>query len=60
MSIQPAGDKIRNAVKWIGQEKNANPQKPKTALISEAGIKFNLSPLEMEFLTRQLSESQTS
>lgn len=60
MSIHPEGDKIRNAVKWIGQEKKANPQKSKAALIAEAGIRFNLSPLEMEFLTRQLSECQPS
>ena len=60
MGIQPGGDKIRNAVKWIGQERKADPRKSTKALIEEAGMKYNLSPVEMEFLTRQLSESSSS
>jgi hypothetical protein len=57
MAIRPEGDRIRNAVKWIGQEKKADPKKSTQELIEAAGLKFNLSPAEMEFLGRRIAES---
>ena len=52
MSVQPKGDNLRNAVKWISEERKADPEKPLKKLINEAGSKFNLSPKDMEFLAR--------
>ncbi|MFH1981137.1 MAG: hypothetical protein ABIL58_04795 [Pseudomonadota bacterium] len=52
MSIQPSGDHLRNAVKWISEARKANPEKPLKKIINEAGAKFNLSPAEMEYLAR--------
>ena len=52
MSIQPEGEDLRNAVKWIGEEKKANPGTSIKKLVAEAGIMFNLSPKDADFLSR--------
>ena len=49
-SMQPKGEKIRNAVKWISQSLQEDPAKPLRKLIEEACQKFNLSPLDEESL----------
>ena len=51
-TIQPEGEQIKKAVKWISEEKQASPEKSRLKLIEEAGIKFNLSPVEEDFLAR--------
>lgn len=49
----PEGEDIRNAVKWISEEQKYNPGKKRLdQLIEEACFKFDLSPLEAEFLRR--------
>jgi hypothetical protein len=52
MGIQPEGDAIKNAVKWIGQERKSNPSVDLSKLVEEAGRKFDLSPMDSEFLFR--------
>ena len=54
-TVQPEGEQIRKAVQWISEEKQARPQKSRLKLIEEAGIKFNLSPAEEEYLGRLLN-----
>lgn len=51
-TIQPEGEQIRKAVQWISEEKQDSPEKSRVKLIEEAGIKFNLSPLEVEYLAK--------
>ena len=51
-TIQPEGEQIRKAVKWISEEKQADPGKSRIRLLEEAGIKFNLSPVEEEYLAK--------
>ena len=53
-TVQPEGEQIRKAVKWIAAEKMDNPGKSRLKLIEEAGVKFDLSPAEEEYLTRLL------
>lgn len=52
MSIQPQGEDIRNAVKWISDERKYDPGKRTEELVQEACIKFDLSPKDAEFLAR--------
>jgi len=54
MSIQPKGENFRKAFKWISEECKFNPDKEITALVEEAGLKFNLSPKEADFLIRTM------
>jgi len=53
-TIQPEGEQIRKALKWIAGELKDAPEKSRMKLVGEAGLKFNLSPLEEEYLDRML------
>ena len=56
MSIQPKGEDLRKAVKWISDERKYNPEKELKGVIEEACIKFDLSPADEDFLFRKLVE----
>ena len=49
-TVQPEGEEIRKAVKWISDERQYGDDKPLIKLIEEAGLKFNLSPADQEYL----------
>jgi hypothetical protein len=49
-TVQPEGEDIRKAVKWISDERQYGPDKTLLQLIEEAGLKFNLSPRDEEYL----------
>ena len=49
-TIMPEGEGIRKAVKYIDEVRQTEPDKKLAGLIHEACIKFDLSPLEAEFL----------
>jgi len=51
MSIQPDGEDLRKAVKWISEERKYGPEKKPIKLIEEACLKFDLSPKDAESLT---------
>ena len=52
MSIQPKGEDLRKAVKWISEEKKSGSTESDRKLVDEACITFNLSPRESEYLYR--------
>lgn len=54
MGIQPQGEDLRKAVKWVSEERKFNPNKDVQAVIEEACIKFDLSPVDADFLLRNL------
>ena len=58
MSIQPDGEEIRKAVKWVSEERKYNPGKTINTLVEEACLKFDLSPKEADFLARTLIEEK--
>lgn len=58
MSIQPEGEDLRKAVKWVSEEQKYNPETPLKALIREAGMKFDLSPKDADFLLRFFLKDQ--
>jgi hypothetical protein len=49
-TIQPKGEKVRQAVRYISAELQDDPAQSKQKLIQEACRRFNLSPLEEEAL----------
>lgn len=49
-TIQPKGEKVRQAVKWISEKIKYEEGSSITQLISEAAAQFNLSPKDEEFL----------
>jgi hypothetical protein len=56
-NIMPEGDAIRNAVKWISAAHQEQPAPPIRDLIQQAILRFDLSPLESEFLARFYQKS---
>jgi hypothetical protein len=58
MSIQPNGEDLRKAVKWISEERQFNPGIELQALVEEACMKFDLSPKDADFLLRHMLEKE--
>lgn len=58
MTIQPKGEDLRKAVKWVSEECKFDKEKKLKALIEEACLKFNLSPVDADFLLRTLREQE--
>lgn len=52
MSIQPEGDNLRKAVKYISDERKNDFHVNLPALIEKACLMFNLSPKDEDFLFR--------
>lgn len=44
------GDGIRSALRWLAERRLAEPAAPRMKLIDEAGRRFDLTPVEVEFL----------
>lgn len=47
---------IKQAVNWIDAQLRDKPEADRTKLIDEAGRRFDLTPLDAEFLLRHLSQ----
>jgi hypothetical protein len=52
MSIMPQGEDIRKAVKWISEMRQSDPDADSNQLVEQACLKFNLSPLDAQYLSR--------
>ncbi len=48
--LLPDGEEIRRAVKWISGQLSENADQRVQPLVQEAIFKFDLSPLEADFL----------
>jgi hypothetical protein len=46
----PKGENLRQAVKWISENRKEDENAKIPLLIEKAGIRFNLSPKDEEFL----------
>ncbi len=44
------GDGIKKALRWLSERRQEAPQARRSALIDEAATRFDLSPLEVEWL----------
>jgi hypothetical protein len=55
-TIQPEGESLRKAVKWIAEEQKAGSTQMRRQLMEAACLKFNLTPMEAEYLSRSLKE----
>ena len=47
---------IKQAITWIEEQLQANPGANRTKLVDEAGRRFDLTPLDADFLVRHLAE----
>lgn len=49
-TIQPKGERVRQAVKWISENLKEDEKRPIYSLIQDASLRFTLSPKEEDFL----------
>jgi hypothetical protein len=47
---------IKQAVQWIDEQLDDRPDADRARLIDEAGRRFDLSPLESDFLVRHIAQ----
>ena len=57
-TIQPDSEDIRKAVKWISEERKHERGRTIGKILEEASRKFDLSPLEAEFLQRFVKDEK--
>jgi hypothetical protein len=50
------GEMLKNAVQWISDQKKKQPDIKMSSLIDQAGSKYDLSPKDLDFLTRKLDQ----
>jgi hypothetical protein len=58
MSIQPEGEDLRKAIRWISERRTEEPEKALSRLVEEAGARFDLSPKDQEFLYRFIRQNE--
>ncbi|MFO7840153.1 MAG: hypothetical protein R6X08_11735 [Desulfosalsimonadaceae bacterium] len=58
MSIQPEGEELRKAVKWISEMRQEEPEQSLSGLVEQAGVKFDLAPKDQEFLYRFIRDNE--
>ena len=51
-TVQPKGENLRKAVKWISEERQYHPDRSYQNLVEEACLKFNLSPMDAQYLNK--------
>ena len=54
----PDGEDLRRAVKWVSGHLREEPGRPVGPLVQEAIFRFDLSPLDAEFLTGLFSREK--
>ena len=57
-TVKPPREELRNAVKWISAELKHNKEAQASKLIEEACLKFDLSPMDAEYLSNFLKNEQ--
>jgi len=57
MSIEPEGEDLRKAVKWISEQRQCGTTQKLVELVEEACKRFDLSPKDEEFLFKTLKKS---
>lgn len=55
--MQPPGDKMKKVLRWVCETMKDHPEKTRIAVFREAEIRFDLSPLECEFLDNHFAEA---
>jgi hypothetical protein len=48
--VDPQGESIRRALRWLDERAREEPTPDRLKLVAEAARRFDLSPLEEEFL----------
>ncbi len=50
--VVPQGEGLRRALRWLDERVRDEPKADRGKLVSEASVRFDLTPVEEEFLLR--------
>jgi len=56
-SILPPGENVRKAAAFIAETRKETPLRPLSSILDEAGMRFNLTPLDGEALQRLFTDA---
>jgi hypothetical protein len=56
--IQPTGDRMKKAIRWISETILTHPRKNRKTVIEEAQLRFDLTPKECEFLNKNFTDRE--
>lgn len=59
-TVIPQSELVRKAAAYIAEQRAENPDKKLSTLLDEAGMRFNLNPLDAAALERLFSEGGKS
>ncbi len=48
--LMPEGESLRRALRWLDDRVKEEPKLERARLVNEAAVRFDLSPVEEEFL----------
>ncbi len=48
--LVPEGESLRRALRWLDERVKEEPKLERSKLVGEAAVRFDLSPVEEEFL----------
>jgi len=51
----PNSDRMKKAVQYVSEQRQAEPEKTPEKIVNEATLKFDLTPSECEFLAKFVS-----
>ena len=54
--ILPQGESLRSALQWLSERRRQDPVAPRAKLVDEAALRFDLTPMETEFLLQRWKE----
>ncbi|HUK66196.1 MAG TPA: hypothetical protein VLV17_05165 [Anaeromyxobacteraceae bacterium] len=54
--VQPHGEPLRLAMRWLSERRKHDPHVQRMKLIEEAALRFDLTPLDVDFLAAAWKE----
>ncbi|BDG04571.1 hypothetical protein [Anaeromyxobacter oryzae] len=51
--LQPSGETLRRAMRWLDDRAQDDPRLDRARAVGEAAVRFDLTPLEEDFLLRE-------
>ncbi|MBW1614934.1 MAG: hypothetical protein JRJ49_00035 [Deltaproteobacteria bacterium] len=57
MSVQPKGEHIKKAIKWLSAQREENKNKSEEAILEEVSVRFNLSPNDTEYIKKFVKDN---
>ena len=55
--VGPGGEPIRRALRWLSERRREEPDATRMKLIEEAALRFDLTPLDVDFLASAWKEA---